>query len=186
MPVDQVKIGKFIAERRKRQGLTQVQLAERLGVTQKSVSRWETGRNLPDLSLLEPLSKELKVTLAELLAGEPMEWQAEHMEQMETALNRLLDDATVSGRCARWGGHDMNFVTAVLAVLTLILLLLGGIANRQTIPALVFLLLVSILVVRLCFGSCPACGRIYPFSLHRLKACPWCGKVLRGVCEKFD
>lgn len=64
------KIGKFIALNRKKKGLTQEQLAERLGVTNKTVSRWETGKYMPDLSLLKPLSEQLGVSLNELLSGE--------------------------------------------------------------------------------------------------------------------
>ncbi len=50
--MNQVKIGAFISELRKEKELTQEQLGERLGVTQKSISRWETGKNMPDISLL--------------------------------------------------------------------------------------------------------------------------------------
>lgn len=68
--MDTKKIGAFIAENRKKKGLTQEQLGERLHVTNKTVSRWERGNYMPDLSLLEPLSRELDVTLNELLVGE--------------------------------------------------------------------------------------------------------------------
>lgn len=67
------KIGKFIALNRKNKGLTQEQLAEKLGVTNKTISRWETGKYMPDLSLLKPLSEELGITLNELLSGEKIE-----------------------------------------------------------------------------------------------------------------
>ena len=68
--MDTKKIGSFIAFNRKKKGYTQEQLAEKLGVTNKTISRWENGHYMPDLSLLEPLSKELDITLNELLAGE--------------------------------------------------------------------------------------------------------------------
>ena len=68
--MDLDKIGKFIALNRKNKGLTQEQLAEKLGVTNKTISRWETGKYMPDLSLLKPLSEELGITLNELLSGE--------------------------------------------------------------------------------------------------------------------
>ena len=67
--MDTKKIGAFIAMNRKKKGYTQEQLAEKLGVTNKTISRWENGHYMPDLSLLEPLSKELDITLNELLAG---------------------------------------------------------------------------------------------------------------------
>lgn len=68
--MDQKKIGAFIAARRKEQGMTQVQFAEKLGVTNKAVSKWETGRCLPDASLFGDVCLLLGVTLNELLAGE--------------------------------------------------------------------------------------------------------------------
>ena len=68
--MDQKKIGSFIAARRKDNGLTQSQLAERLGITDKAVSKWETGKSMPDLSLFCPLCDLLHITLNELLSGE--------------------------------------------------------------------------------------------------------------------
>lgn len=68
--MDQKKIGGFIAARRKETGLTQSQLAEMLGITDKAVSKWETGKSMPDLSLFCPLCDLLHITLNELLAGE--------------------------------------------------------------------------------------------------------------------
>ena len=68
--MDQVKIGGFIAVRRKAKGLTQNQLAEKMGITDKAVSKWETGKSMPDLSLFMPLCELLEITLNELLLGE--------------------------------------------------------------------------------------------------------------------
>ena len=68
--MDQVKVGKFIAELRKEQGLTQEALGQKLGVTNKTVSRWETGAYMPDIELLVPLGEILGVSVNELLAGE--------------------------------------------------------------------------------------------------------------------
>ena len=68
--MDQIKIGKFFQELRKEKGLTQEQLAERLGVARRTISRWETGSNLPDLDILIELSDLYSVDLRELLDGE--------------------------------------------------------------------------------------------------------------------
>lgn len=68
--MDQVKIGKFIAFLRKQHGLTQEALGEKLGVTNKTVSRWETGNYMPDIEMLQLLSREFDVSINELLAGE--------------------------------------------------------------------------------------------------------------------
>ena len=68
--MDQVKIGKFIAALRKEKAMTQEQLGAKLGVTNKTVSRWETGTYLPDVEMLSLLSQEFGVSLNELVAGE--------------------------------------------------------------------------------------------------------------------
>lgn len=70
--MNQQDIGLFIAKCRKEKGLTQAQLAERLGVSDKSISRWENGRTMPDLALYEPLCKVLDVQIAELLYAKKM------------------------------------------------------------------------------------------------------------------
>ena len=65
-----IQFGRFVAQLRKEQNLTQKELAERLHVTDKAVSKWETGKGFPDLKLLEPLAQVLNVSLVELLQGE--------------------------------------------------------------------------------------------------------------------
>ena len=71
--MDQEKIGKFIAICRKEQNLTQEQLAEKLGVSSKSISRWENGRTLPDYSIIKDLCKTLNISINELFSGEKIE-----------------------------------------------------------------------------------------------------------------
>ena len=88
--MDTKKIGAFIAINRKKKGYTQEQLAEKLGVTNKTISRWENGHYMPDLSLLEPLSKELDITLNELLAGEEI-IKEEAIEYSEQNLIQTID-----------------------------------------------------------------------------------------------
>ena len=88
--MDTKKIGAFIALKRKAKGLTQEQLGERLGVSNKTISRWENGNYMPDLSLLEPLSRELDITLNELLAGEAIE-AAGAVEYSEKNIISTLD-----------------------------------------------------------------------------------------------
>ncbi len=68
--MDQIAIGNFITKKRKEQNLTQEQLAKRLGVSNKTISKWETGKCMPDYSIVEPLCKQLNITLAELMNGE--------------------------------------------------------------------------------------------------------------------
>lgn len=97
--MDTLKIGRFMAACRKERGMTQVQLAEKLGVTAKTISRWENGNYMPDLSLLQPLSEELGISLNELLSGERLqaeELQTEELlEKTEYSLTRMLQYAAM-------------------------------------------------------------------------------------------
>lgn len=68
--MDQIKIGKFIAELRKEKGYTQERLGELIGVTNKTVSRWENGNYMPDIEMLSLLSKEFDVSINEIILGE--------------------------------------------------------------------------------------------------------------------
>lgn len=70
--MDQIKIGKFIATLRRQSGLTQEKLGEKIGVTNKTISRWENGNYMPDIEMLQLLAKEFNVSINELLAGQKM------------------------------------------------------------------------------------------------------------------
>ena len=94
--MNQIKIGAFISERRKAKGWTQSQLAEKLEITDKAISKWETGRSMPDLSLFMPLCTLLDVTLNELFAGERI---AE--EKWKERADEVLMDVITN-----WLGHD--------------------------------------------------------------------------------
>ena len=88
--MDQIKIGKFIVSLRKSKNLTQQELADVLGVTDRAISNWENGRRLPDISLLCPLSKALGVTINELISGEKIP-EDKRMMTMETNLIQSLE-----------------------------------------------------------------------------------------------
>ena len=85
--MDQIKIGKFIAERRKKVNLTQMQLAEKLNITDKAVSKWERGIAMPDSSIMLELCGILGITVNELLTGEELNME-NYNEQLE---NNLLE-----------------------------------------------------------------------------------------------
>ena len=87
--MNQEKIGKFIAELRKEKNITQEELAEILGVNVKSVSRWENGKTMPDLSLLPILSNELNVAISELLNGRRM--TKEELIELKDTIERLIE-----------------------------------------------------------------------------------------------
>lgn len=89
--MNQEKIGKFIAESRKNKKMTQTELAEKLGVTNRSVSNWENGKNMPDLSLFQMLCDVLDITVNELLSGKriinPNEYQKKSDENIINTIN---------------------------------------------------------------------------------------------------
>lgn len=84
--MDQVKIGKFIAERRKLNNLTQMQLAEKLNITDRAISKWENGKAMPDSSLMLDLCKELNINVNELLSGEVINMENYNVKAEENLL----------------------------------------------------------------------------------------------------
>ena len=106
--MDMIKVGKFIAECRKRQNLTQMQLAEKLNITDRAVSKWECGKSLPDSSIMLELCELLQISVNELLTGEELDVkdyneQAEHnliemKKQKEESDKRLLFVEIVIGK----------------------------------------------------------------------------------------
>lgn len=87
--MDQIKIGKFIAERRKEKGFTQAALAEKLGITDRAISKWETGRALPDSSIMLDLCAILGISVNDLLCGEVVA-----MENYNKELEKRLIEMT--------------------------------------------------------------------------------------------
>ena len=87
--MDQTKIGNFIAFLRKEQNLTQRELAERLGVTDRAVSKWENGRGMPDISLMRALCEELGISINELLSGERLD-ASSYQEKAEENITVLM------------------------------------------------------------------------------------------------
>lgn len=88
--MDQEKIGKFILECRKSKNLTQSELAEKLGVTDKSVSNWENGRNMPDLSLFKPLCEILDISINDLLSAKKVN-KNEYKDKLEENIINTID-----------------------------------------------------------------------------------------------
>ncbi len=87
--MDQEKIGKFIANCRREKNFTQQELAEKLGVSDRSVSNWENGKNMPDLSLFKPLCEILEITINELLSGEKISKDNEKEKFEENIVNTI-------------------------------------------------------------------------------------------------
>ena len=92
--MDQIKIGKFIASCRKRQGMTQAVLAEKLGISDRAVSKWETGKSMPDSGIMLELCDLLKINVNELLSGEKImaEIYDKRAEENLLAMKRQLEE----------------------------------------------------------------------------------------------
>ena len=93
--MDQIKIGKFIAECRKKNNLTQMQLAEKLNITDRAISKWENGKAMPDSSIMLELCNELKISVNELLSGEVLEMNNynEKAEQNLLEMKKLKEES---------------------------------------------------------------------------------------------
>lgn len=89
--MDQVKIGKFLSDARKAKGYTQKQLSELLGISDKTISKWECGNGFPEASLLLPLCNELEITVNELLTGERISQQNYKKKAEENMVNIIRE-----------------------------------------------------------------------------------------------
>ena len=111
--MNQEKIGKFIAKCRKNKKLTQLELAEKLGVTDKSIGNWENGRNMPDLSLFKPLCNELGISINDLLSGEKIS-KDKYQEKFEENIVNTIDYSTKKINIIR---NNLGMVLLVLGIL---------------------------------------------------------------------
>lgn len=196
--MDQVKIGKFISQMRKEKGLTQKQLGEELLISDKTVSKWETGKGMPEVSLMLPLCEKLGINVNELLTGERIpdedyEKKAEEnimniMREKEESIRKIIV-SVIAG------------VTGILAGCTLILV--SGVFNMETWQRGLLLAIGIIVMIGgiaaaaiedMTAGTyeCKNCGtrfvpsaKEYIFGVHTLTTrrltCPKCGK--RSYCK---
>jgi len=88
--MNQEKIGKFILELRKEKNMTQKELSEKIGVTDRAISKWENGRGMPDLSLLIPLCDALEISINELLSGKKLD-KRDYQEKLEENIINTID-----------------------------------------------------------------------------------------------
>lgn len=205
--MEQIKIGKFIAEKRKEQNLTQMQLAEKLGITDRAVSKWETGKSLPDASIMLELCGLLKITVNDLLSGEVVSMEnynektertlIEMVKQKEQADKRLLSFEIVIGIISTL------FLLAMIAVGIVFMkmgkpiwtfvvpVVIGGV---QFIVAMLFALRIEQVAG---YYECAQCGHRYVpkylsvnLAMHmgrtRYMKCPKCGRFSwqKKVLEK--
>ena len=179
--MDQQKIGSFIAENRKAKGFTQIEFAEKLGVSNKSVSRWETGKNMPDVSLFLPICDALDISVNEFLIG----------ERITTQENKRADEILVETiKASNKKLKSAQIVIYILAVLVNALFmigvpltatpsdamavplsaLLGGAVSALLLSCLnikpIWLFIfIPISVIELLVGSIIYCGELYDYGL---------------------
>ncbi len=123
--MDPIKIGKFIAERRKKSSITQMQLAEKLNITDRAVSKWECGRCLPDASIMLELCDLLKITVNDLLCGEVVNVEKYNKELENNLLEMVREKERADRRLLR-----MELLIGILCVLPL----LGSVIVVATVP----------------------------------------------------
>lgn len=121
--MDQVKIGSFIAQCRKEKNMTQRQLADILGISDKAISKWETGRGLPEAGCMAPLCEALGISVNELLGGERIPAE-EYQERAEETMVALAEMKTEVGNLKKKvGAMDKGVKTGISfgAVLAMII-----------------------------------------------------------------
>ena len=145
--MDQVKIGKFISECRKKNNLTQMQLAEKLNITDRAISKWETGKAMPDSGIMLDLCNELKITVNELLSGEMI-----NMKDLDKKTEELLLEMQ---KQKEESDRRLLTIEIVMGVITLIMycaLVMGvGFLPIKESTQILIIMLATILIVIMAF-----------------------------------
>lgn len=165
--MDQLKIGSFIAERRKAQNLTQMQLAEKLNITDRAVSKWETGRSLPDAALMTELCEILNITLIDLFSGEVVT-MSDYNKELEKKLLEMTKQKEVADR------RMLHIEIAIGVICILIMLSLTAIASFVQMEERIRILLILIGTAPFLF-ACPFMLKIEQTSGYY--KCKRCGHV---------
>ena len=201
--MNQIKIGKFIAECRKRQGLTQIQLAEKLNITDKAVSKWERGMAMPDSSIMLELCDILDITVNELLSGEKiiMENSNKKNEQLLVDMSKELEKKNKIIWNSMWIIMGVSITALIAGIFLAAFLIPEGIWQLVAILGICVVFLIPCfyaLKLEVSVGAykCKNCGHeIVPTYLEALNAmhrgttrylkCPechkrtWCKKVIK-------
>ena len=193
--MNQVKIGKFIADRRKLANLTQAQLAERLNITDRAVSKWETGKSLPDASIMLKLCSILKITVNDLLSGEVINMK-DYNKEMENKLIEMVRQKEESDK--RLLRLELIIGGILLAIMLALTVFASYVQMEEWLRITLILIGVAPLVVAVPFMikieqtagyyECAKCGHRYVpkyssvfFAMHvhttRYMKCPECGKM---------
>ena len=148
--MDQIKIGKFIAEMRKEQNLTQIDLAEKLGISNKTVSKWECGNGMPDYAVMEALCDILEIKVNELLSGERLPSQEYSKKAEENMMSLIQDNSENYKRDIREWFKFMVGIVALGFLVVLTIIMWGGVAAIGyfiDIPILIYFFAITILVM---------------------------------------
>lgn len=144
--MDQAKIGKFIAGCRKQANLTQMQLAEKLGITDRAVSKWETGKAMPDSSVMLQLCSLLGITVNDLLSGEVVTMENYNKELEKNLLEAIREKEQADQR--------LLFVEIVVGVtVTVVMLALSFVASFANMAAWLRLVLIALGFI-VCVAGC--------------------------------
>ena len=201
--MDQIKIGKFIANERKRKGYTQKQLSEKLEISDKTISKWERGNGFPEVSLLLPLCNELEITVNELLCGERVS-EEDYQKKAEENMVNLVREAQESKKKIIISAIIAFF--SLLASMPLFIVAKIGMFSTQTQAILIVIGLIVLIggIIIACVlendagaFECPDCKTRFvpdmkayimgPHTITKRKlVCPHCGahKYCRKVLTK--
>ena len=201
--MDQIKIGRFIAERRKKASLTQMQLAEKLGITDKAISKWERGIAMPDTSIMLKLCDILGISVNELLSGEKIDMENNNQknEQLFLEMAKELEKKNKTVWTSMWIIMGVSVIGLLGGLAVAAFLIPEGIWQLLTILGICVLFLIPCfyaLKLEVSVGAykCKNCGcEIVPTYKQALNAmhrgttrylkCPecnqrtWCKKVLK-------
>lgn len=196
--MDQNKTGKFIAQTRRAQNLTQRQLADQLSISDKTVSKWECGKGLPEVSLMLPLCEILQITVNDLLSGEKVAEGEYQKKAEENMMNLIRENAenkermTLSMIC---GGITVIAVCALVMLASYLELPVAGrilLLVSAVLTAIAGIGAAARLEVKAGYYECPHCGTLFvPTMMDYVKGyhtltrrrltCPACGKT--GMCR---
>ncbi len=195
--MDQVKIGKFIAECRKKVNLTQMQLAEKLNITDRAVSKWETGKAMPDSSIMLELCHVLKISVNDLLSGEAVTIVTidNYKKELENNLLEMVKQKEDNDKRLLRMEIIMGIISIVPLLISTVIVSavpmeewLGGvIVGTSFIPLLIATPFALKIEQEAGYYACAACGHRYvPAYKHvfmaahigrtRYMKCPICGK----------
>ena len=192
--MDQIKIGKFIAECRKKNNLTQIELAEKLNITDRAISKWENGKAMPDSSIMLELCQELKISVNELLSGEVIKMD-NYNEKLEQNLIDMVKQKEQSDKRLL----TMEIVIGIIAVAALLgLMLIASFAQMEEyirlliiIPSVIAFVAMAFVMIKIeqvaGYYECQKCHHKYIptyssvlWAMHygrtRYMKCPECNK----------